>query len=311
MLALGVLRIAFGFVLASVAPAAADKAFCNVTPCDKREITTRKLDKDLPAGSVTCKKGHEVGEDQQKRVVYCTTAKNVTVDGMMVKAGEYTLFHPNGKIYQTRMAKPFERTLADGSKVSCGADLISQTDTGALTYCKLGGARAAKPKAKVGEGISFHPSGRIAGLHLDETFTQAGLTIPAGNSIVFDDAGRLIGGYLRDPITAGAWTIEYDFRIHPNGKLMRIGLAKAAKIAGHEFPERAELVFRDDGSLEAAQYVEKRGFMIHGEPWTDTRFMTFDKTGKVLTTRLEHYQAKEGPGQYRERLQRERKGKKP
>jgi hypothetical protein len=308
-------RVLLGIVIASagVSPAAADKAFCNVTPCDQREITTRTLDKDLPVGPVTCKKGKEAGEDAQKRVVYCTIAKTVTVDGMTVKAGAYTLFHPNGKIYQTTMAKPFERTLADGSKVTCAADLVSLEPNGALTYCDLGAARAGKPRPRVGEGIVFYPDGKLRAYTLDEPYTAAGISLIPGSSVSFDDKGRLIGGWLKDPVVAGALTIDGDFQVWPNGKLRMVHLEKAAKIQGHEFPQRAKLGFRDDGTLAAAEYIEKQGFMIHGEPWHDTRYMTFDKAGKVLTSYSDHYQAKEGPGQFRERLKRERdaKGKKP
>lgn len=301
------LGVGLGLLLAL--PARADKAFCNVTPCDQREITTRTLAKAVMAGPVTCKAGHEVGEDKQQRVVYCTTAKSVVVDGMTVKADEYTLFHPNGRIYQTRMARPFVRTLANGTKVSCGADLVSLDPSGALTYCKLVAPLAHSPKIRVGAGIVFFPNGKLRAFTLDEPYTAAGISFIPGSSVSFDEQGKLVGGWLPDPVAAGSLTLYWDFEVWPNGKLRAIQLEKPATVQGHAFPKRAKLAFRDDGSLEAAEYIEKEGFMVHGEPWHDTRFLTFDKTGKVTSSRTEHYQAKEGPGQYRERMKRERGGK--
>lgn len=302
--------IASGLLLVAIGalPAHADKAFCNVTPCDQREITRRTLTTDRPAGAVTCKKGHEIGEDQQKRVVFCTTARAAAVDGMVVKAGEYTLFHANGKIYQTRMARPFTRTLRDGSQVSCAADLVSLDPSGALTYCKLAAAPAHAPKIRAKEGASFHPSGKLAGFTLDEPYTRFGIALIPGSHIQLDERGRLVGGWLPDPVTAGALTLWWDFRLWPNGKLRSAQLDQPAKLQGHDFPKHAKLAFRDDGTLEAAEYVEKEGFMIHGEPWHDTRFLRFDRAGKITGSRTEHWQAQEGPGQFRERLKREGRG---
>ncbi len=285
--------------IVTATPAMAERAFCNVTPCDQREITRRRLTMELPAGPVTCKRGQDVGEDARKRVVYCTTAKVVTVDGIVIAANAYTLFHPNGKIYQSTVAKPFERTLGDGSKVSCGVEHVSLDDKGALLFCKLAAARAGSPKPKVGENVAFHPNGKLAGFTLDEPYTSQGISLPMGASVSFDDKGNLVGGWLKDPALVGGLSLWWDFRLWPNGKLQTAQLDKQAKIQGHDFPRHAKLTFRVDGSLEAAEYVEKEGFMIHGEEWSDTRFVTFDKAGKVLTTRVEHYQSTARPPKFK------------
>lgn len=303
--------VAVGLSSLFASPARADKAFCNVTPCDQREITRRTLPADLKAGQVTCKKGQDVGEDQQKRVVYCTTARSVTVDGIVVAADAYTLFHPNGKIYQTKVAKPFTRKLGDGSQVSCGLDHVSLDDQGALLVCDLAAPLGRSPKARVGEGVAFYPSGKTRGLMLDETHRAFGLEFPPGVRLGFDEQGKVVGGWIPKASTIGGLALWWDFRLWPNGKFRELQLDQPAKIQGHDFPKRAKLAYRDDGTLERAEYIEKEGFMIHGEPWHDTLFLEFDKAGKITKRRSEHWQAKEGPGQYRERLERERNKKKP
>lgn len=293
-------------------PAQADDrvgAFCEVTPCLPGPVTTSKLAAERRVGAVACKQGENIGVDSQQRVQYCTTARDVDVDGLPVAAKSYTLFHPSGKIYQTHARKKFERTLKDGSKITCGVDVVSIADDGTLLYCKvgaaytvsaaIGGAKAGGLKASVGDGIAFHAGGQLAGLTIDEPYTSGSIPLPAKTSISFDDKGNLAGGYLKNEMVAWGMTINYEFGVHPNGKPKLVNLRKPVKLAGHEFPDFAKLAFRDDGSLEAAEYVEARGFMIHGEPWEDTRTMTFDKTGKVTSTHLEHYQAKDPPPKFR------------
>jgi hypothetical protein len=248
---------------------------------------------------VVCKHGQELGVDPKQRVVFCTTAKAADVDGLPVAAGAYTLFHPNGRLYQTHLRANVELTLADQSKVTCGADLIALTDDGKLRYCTLAKPRANAPRPRVGEGISFHPDGRIASLTLDEPYTSAGLALPAGASAVWDANGALLGGYASDPIQAGKLSIRYDFALHPNGKLREVELAAPAKIQGHDFPERAKLAFRDDGSLERAQYIVDRGSMPHGEPWHDTLHASYDRTGKQTGSFTDHWQAPFPPHPYR------------
>lgn len=289
-------------LVVTATPAAADRnnAFCELTPCVPSPVARRTLIKDEPGPSgVTCKKGTDLGTNTSKQIVMCTTAKQVTVDGVPVAANAYSLFHPNGRIYQTHASAKFERTIADGTKVTCGADLVAFEPDGKLRYCKLAAPRAGSPKAKVGEGISFHPSGRVATLTLDEAYTTAGLALPAGTFVAWNDKGAVTGGTLGGELVAGALTIRYEFALHPNGKLKAVMLAKDATVAGHKFPAFGKLAFRDDGTLEAAEYVADRGFMVHGEMWTDTNYETFDRAGKKTSTRTEHYQSTERPPKFK------------
>lgn len=276
-------------------------AFCELTPCVPGTVMRTKLLKDELAGAVICAKGSELGRDSQtKKLVFCTVAKAVTVDGIPIAAKSYTLFHPSGRIYQSHASAPFDRTLADGSTVRCAAELFALEPTGTLRYCDLGAARAGSPKPRIGEGIAFHPSGRVAGMTLDEPYRAAGNSFVPGTHLAWDDTGVLRGGWAKDPITVGALTIDWDFELYPTGKLRLAQLAKAAKLQGHEFPDDAKLTFRSDGTLEAARYVSKHGFMIHGEQWTDTRSLTFDKTGKITSDHTEHYQSNVRPPKFKD-----------
>ena len=280
-------------IIAALAlPARADRgAFCEVLPCLKGPITRRTLTKNEVHGKVSCKKGSELGVDSQQRLAFCTIAKSVDVDGLAVKAGSYTLFHPNGRIYQTHLRAKHEATLADKTKLTCAPELIALLDDGSLKYCKLGAPRASSPKPRVGEGIAFHPNGKVAGFTLDETLRAAGLEIPSGTSVQFDDTGALIGGWLTAPIAAGPLSIRSEFALHSNGKLRAATLGAKATVQGHAFPDFAELAFRADGTLERAEYVEDRGFMPHGEMWEETRHVTFDVAGKVTSSHTTRWQS--------------------
>lgn len=284
-------------------PALADEergAFCELTPCVPGKVTRVTLVKDEPGGPVMCAKGSELGRDTAtKKLVFCTTAKAITVDGIPIAAKSYTLFHPNDRIYQSHASAPFDRKLADGSTVRCGADLFALESSGRLRYCKLAGPRTGSPKPRVGEGISFHPSGRVAGMTLDEPYTAGGNAFVAGTHLSWDDKGALRGGWAKDPIVVGGLTIDWDFELDGNGKLRVARLSKAAKIQGHDFPDNANLKFRADGTLEQASYIAKRGFMIHGEQWTDTRSLTFDKTGKITSDYTDHWQSDVRPSKFR------------
>jgi hypothetical protein len=279
-------------IAALVVPAQAERgAFCELTPCLPGPVLRRVLTKDEVYNKVTCKKGAELGVDKQGRLVFCTTAKAADVDGIAVARDAYTLFHPNGRIYQTHVRAKFEASLPDKSKVSCGADLIALFDDGTLGYCTLARPRAGSPRARVGEGIAFHRGGKLAGMTLDEKFRAGILELAPGSTVRWNETGAVIAGRTGDPIKAGALSIRSEFALHPNGTLREVTLADKATIQGHKFPSFAELWFRADGTIERAEYIEDRGTMPHGEEWTDTRHLTFDGNGKISHSSLDHWQS--------------------
>jgi hypothetical protein len=279
--------------------ASADGAFCEVTPCLEGPVTRRMLAKDELIGRLWCAKGSEAGVDPKGRLQFCTTARALDVDGLRVAKGAYTLVHPNGHIYQTTLRDARDFTLADKSTVRCGAELIAMSDDGHVTYCKLAAARPGTPRARVGEGISLFPDGRVQGVTLDESYTVGVLTLPPGASVVWDAAGHAIGGFLKDAMAVGALSIFFDYTLYPSGKLHDIELAAKTTIAGHEFPEFAKLELRETGTLAAARYISDRGFMIHGEEWTDTTVATYDAAGHVVTTSTSHYQSDVRPPKFK------------
>jgi hypothetical protein len=279
-------------ILLAAAPAAADPgAFCEVTPCVPGPVARRTLTKNEPANGVLCKGGDDLGTDSQGHVVFCTTARAVDIDGLAVAAGAYTLFHASGRIYQTHVRAKLTRTLATGTKVACGIDLVVLGDDGTLRFCKLDGPIAASPRPRVGDSIAFHANGGFAAYTLDEPATLAGLALAAGARAAWDDLGRFTGGYTRDPVSVGGFAIRGDFAVYPNGKLHAVELDAPATVQGHPFERDAKLAFRDDGTLERADHVIRHGFMIHGEPWSDTQHDTFDPSGKVISSTVEHWQS--------------------
>jgi hypothetical protein len=91
------------------------------------------------------------------------------------------------------------------------------------------------------------------------------------------------------------FVVRFEVKVHPNGKLAEINLAEPRDLAGQSLPAGAKLRFRADGTLQRADYVSKRGFMIHGEPWSDTVHLTFDCHEKLVESHTEHFQADHAP----------------
>ncbi|MCW5801095.1 MAG: hypothetical protein KIT31_01685 [Deltaproteobacteria bacterium] len=267
-------------------------AFCELTPCLPGPIAQRTLAKDERHHGVVCKKGRELGTDAAGRVALCTTAAAADIDGIPVAAGAYTLFHPNGRIYQTHTRAKVERATGDGTKVTCGPDLIALTDKGALVYCTLAAPRAGSPKARVGEGIRFHDNGALELLTLDEAAKLDGIPLAPGATVYFDASGKLSGAHTSDPITVRGLSIRFELTVHPGGALAEAELAAPAKLHGHAFPAGAKLAFRADGTLERAQHVARRGFLPHGEEWTDTLHLVFDRAGKITSSTTQHWQSR-------------------
>lgn len=273
-----------------------DRVFCEVTPClHPIGLVRHKLAAEAVHHGVTCKAGQEIGSDRDHRIVFCTTARAAEVDGLPIAGNSYTLFHPNGRIYQTHLGRNYTGKLGRDRVVTCGPDTIALFESGNVMFCKLAKFDDGGPLVpRVGLSIAFHPNGRIHHAVLDRAFTIDSLTMPAGATASFDDLGQFVGGFLHDPVTVGALTIVGDLTVYPGRslKLHDLELAKPVVINGQQFPERAKLTFRDDGTLERARYVADRGFMIHGEQWTLTRTTTFDRNGKVLSSTDQRWQSR-------------------
>jgi hypothetical protein len=75
------------------------------------------------------------------------------------------------------------------------------------------------------------------------------------------------------------------------GRLRACELSEPTRVQGHDFPRGARLTFHDDGSLERAEFVEARGFMIHGEAWRDTATVDYDRSGAEIGKHVERWQS--------------------
>jgi len=267
-------------------------AFCELTPCLPNNAHRRMLARDEMIGRVACKHGAEVGSDAAGNLMYCTTARAQTLDDLPVAADAYSLFHPDGRVYQTHLARPHAFTLRDGSAVDCAADLVAIADDGSLMWCTL---RVARGVARAGTGLLLFPSGAVRAATLDAPATVGRLRVPAGTSVEWDDRGVAIGGDLATPIAVGNLHIRGGFAVHGNGALHTLELDEAATVQRHDFPVDAHLELRDDGTLAAATWESARGFMIHGEPWSDTTTATFDRDGKTTSSVTKHWQSMVAP----------------
>jgi hypothetical protein len=270
-------------------------AFCEVTPCLPGVAHRRVLSRDERLGKVLCKRKEEVGVTADGAPMYCTTARAQTVDGVPLAAG--------GKVYQSKLGKQTPLPTGDGKHVTCGPDTVALTADGLVTYCTLAAPLTdTKVDVKVGAGIALHPDGHLAGATLNQPLQLGALALPAGAAVTWDPAGHPRGGSLTAPLVVGALTIRGDFTLHPDGALRTCELAAPATIQGIEFPEwQSSLELGPDGKLVRARWTVHRGFMPHGEMWTDTRTATFDPAGKILTSSDEHWQAETPPPRFRKR----------
>ncbi|WP_281334085.1 hypothetical protein [Polyangium sp. 6x1] len=253
-------------------------------------------DHDTPFGAVVCKAKQGVWRDPTGQVRACTVARAVTVSGVDIGAGAYTLFHANGHPFQTHVAHPITWKTAAGVSVPCAGDFVVFSEAGALEHCKLQRPMVLDGiSCRAGEDVAFHAGGRLWAATIDAPVTALGITFPAGRRLSWHEDGSFEGVYVTEPLAIQGFVARSEVKVHPNGKLAEIDLAEPADLAGQSFPAGAKLRFRADGTLQRADYVSKRGFMIHGEPWSDTVHLTFDCHEKVVGSRTEHFQAEHAP----------------
>lgn len=276
------------------------RPFINVLSDEDVPLTRSLPPADVRFGSVVCKGKHEVWRDEQGRVRVCTVAARVTVMGIDIAAGAYTHFHEDGRAYQTTTAKQQELTTAKGVKVLCAADLVVLGKTGLLEHCDLAapvtiGNVPCRPK----ESIGFHSNGALSLAVVDRPTEVGGVALPAGTRVYWYESGKVAGTWLPEPTRVQGILVRWDVALHENGRLRAFTLAEAKTLSGQELPEGAKVELRPDGTLKYAEYVTKRGFMPHGEMWTDTKHVRYDCEGKVLGEYTDHWQADRPPPRLR------------
>jgi hypothetical protein len=271
-----------------------DWVFCT-KPCTPSPVTNRVLDHDELHAGLVCKHGTELAVDAKQRLVKCTTARTSDLGGLPLTADDYTIFHANGRIYQTTTRAPITRDTPGGLAVGCATGLVVLDVDGNLESCTLARPLAIKPAPRVGGDIGFHRNGTLSGLVLDAPLAVGSIAWPAGTHMMWTPTGVPSGGTLQASFKVGALVLTSEFTLHPGGALHAVQLDEAATVRGREFPMQAKLSLRPDGSLESAEFVSKRGFMIHGEPWTDTTHQTFDAKGNVTSSSVTHFQSNARP----------------
>lgn len=284
----------------TVAPPARAAGPC-VDPPEEKRPPRENHAHSVPAkavtfGRVTCKAGQGVWVDSEKQVRACTVGPAVTLEGVPIAAGAYTLFHANGRPWQTTLQRAAGFRKGDGGEIPCAAEHLVLSEAGVLEGCTLGkGITLGEVACKAGESVAFHPGGQLWAAVLDRQYSALGATFPAGTRVSFHASGKIAGVYLPEPMTIGGYPVRYQVDVYESGRLARFDLAEALEISGHAFPERAEIRLREDGSLYRAEYVAKSGVMVHGEPWTDTRHLRFDCGGGIVSDHVTHWQADRPP----------------
>jgi hypothetical protein len=264
-------------------------------PCPEQLVTRRILKRDERFGSVVCKAGMEASIATNGQLVACKLAKAVTIDGLLLAADTFVRLDPEGHVASMELRSPRAFVLADGTEVQCAVGDL-HLDRQRLGNCVLGSPlKRNGVRCRVGESVTFHADGALATATIDDPIATREITFSAGSRVHWDGEGHVRGGSLPDPTTVRGLEIGSNVALHPNGALAVIRLHRGATIQGHRFPAFATIRFRANGTLEAAEYVEARGTMIHGEPWTDTRTMTFNEAGAVTSSHLKHYQAPSRP----------------
>src|SRR5262249_27477240 len=185
-----------------------------------------------------------------------------------------------------------------GRPLSCAAKFVALHADGRLQSCELAARLAPEVPARVGAGVAFHPDGRLAGATIDRPLTVGGATVVPGTSVMWDASGGVVRGSVGAPTLRAGWRIQGEFELYRGGKPRAVELAAPARVQGHDFPQRARLQFRPDGTLERARYVEKSGFMIHGEEWRDTATVDYDRSGAETGRNVEHWQSQVADRRY-------------
>jgi hypothetical protein len=273
-----------------------ERPFVEFLPEEEVALTRSKPTTPVRFGKVVCKANEEVWRDAEGRVRVCTVAMRTTVEGIDIAADAYTHFHATGRAHQTHLARPQTLETAKSQPIACGKDLVVLSKTGALEHCKLNKpVTLGEVACRKGESVSFHPGGELSMAVIDRPYTSLGTEFPAGARLSFHPSGALAGGWLHEPLRVLGVLVRWDFFVYPSGKLHAFELAEKRSFQGHDFPERAKIELREDGSLRRAEYEVDSGFMPHGEMWKDTKHVRFDCHGTVLSENVDHWQADRPP----------------
>ena len=268
-------------------------------------MTATTPTKPVPFGEVTCMAGREVWRDAEGRIRVCTIAKPVHLFGVDLAGENYTWFHDDGRPQQTTLARPQTLVTGGGTKVDCKAEHLVLDAAGHLESCTLAKTtKYERASCRGGESIGFASTGELTGCVVDNGTHGLDIVFPAGTRMFWHVQGGVAQAWLDKPLEIAGWRVQYQVHAYASGKLAQIELAEPRTVAGIAVPQRGKVWLREDGSTFRIEYVADEGFMVHGEPWSDTRTITFDCAGQIVSDTTEHYQAQDSPASFRERMQK-------
>lgn len=256
-------------------------------------------------GEVVCMAGRELWLDDKGRHRACTIKNAVLLHGIPIAAKAYTLFHANGRAFQTTSTRAIALRTASEQAIECAAGHLVLADSGALQSCILKTTTVfGDVSCRGGEGIVFHENGSLWGATIDEPVEAAGVRFESGTDLRWfasssPSGSSLSGGRVDKALLIGGIPVRYDFLVHPSGALAQFRSSEEHVIGGHSFPESSLIRLRPNGRLFSAEFVSDQGFMVHGEEWTDTTHQRFACDGRLVSTDVEHWQSDVRPPRFR------------
>ncbi|MBX7082202.1 MAG: hypothetical protein K1X88_23540 [Nannocystaceae bacterium] len=248
-------------------------------------------------GAIPCAGDREVWLRPDGELDVCTLAAPTTVFGLALAGDNYTHFHPGGRPEQTTLAKPHTLTTKAGVELPCAAEFVALDDAGHVEHCTLARDHAfGDIVCRRGESIALRPTtGTLWACVIDRPFALDGTPIAAGTRVSWHERGTVESVYSPQPLVIDGIAVRYEIALHPDGTLAHYTLDEHRTIGGIALDPFAQVWTYPDGRPWHLEYVAERGFMIHGEPWTDTRSVTFACDGSILRDRTEHFQATSPP----------------
>lgn len=269
-------------------------------PPDSEAMTATKPGRDVPFQGASCRGDRDVWRDAKDRIRVCTLRDSANVAGFALAGDNYTLFHDNGVPYQTTLAKGVPISTPSGRAVDCTAGFAVITRDRQLEGCVLArGARFGDFAARGGSDVSFHPDGSLAAAVLDLPVTVLGVSLPPGTRARFYPSGRVSEIQLDNPVEIAGYVVQSTVSLYESGGLASFTLAESHRVATLALEAFAQVWLYEDGRPWHVELVSARGFMVHGEPWTDTRKVTFDCSGQVTGDETSHYQSAARPPKFR------------
>jgi len=263
----------------------------------REEHTRTLLTKKRVFGDVVCMAGRELWLDDQGRHRACTIKEPVVLHGIPIAAEAYTLFHSNGRAFQTTSTRITTLRTAFEPAIACAAGHLVLADTGELQSCTLEATTVLGGVAcRGGESVVFHKDGSLWSATTDQPLEAAGVNYESGTDLRWfstssPSGASLSGGRLDEARILAGIPIRYDFLVHPSGALAEFRLSEEHSIGGHSFPARSLIRLRRNGRLFSAEYISERGTMVHGEQWTDTTHQRFACDGRLVSSKVEHWQS--------------------